>query len=168
MRERPHRMRGYGEEGFTLIEGMIATVLLATGLLGLASMQTIAMGRNGDANEKTRVTNFAVEIIERIQFNRRNALAYNGIDTSVVCTINTTTQPMARGDCDQWRNLLTGQLATGLQNLRGQVVVATVGPTLPPLNQNRVVVTMSWMGDAGEQKLATARSLSITAMVAPE
>ncbi len=168
MRNRRHRTGGRREDGFTLIEGMIATVLLATGLLGLASMQTIAMGRNGDASEKTRVTNFAVEIIERIQFNRRNALEYNGIDTSVVCTISATTQPMARGDCDQWRNLLTGQLATGLQNLRGQVAVTTVGPTLPPLNQRRVVVTMSWMGDAGEQKLATSRSLSIPTMVAPE
>lgn len=168
MRNRPHQARWNSEEGFTLIEGMIATIILATGLLGLAGMQTIAMGRNGDANEKTRVTNFAVEIVERIQFNRRNALAYNGIDTSVVCTISATTQPMARGDCDQWRNLLTGQLATGLQNLRGQVAVTTVGPTIPPLNQNRVVVTMSWMGGVGEQKLATARSLSITTMVAPE
>jgi type IV pilus modification protein PilV len=168
MREQSHRVKRHAEGGFTLIEAMIATILLATGLLGLASMQTVAMGRNGDANEKTRVTNFAVEIIERIQFNRRNALAYNGIDTSAVCTINATTQPMARGDCDQWRNLLTGQLATGLQNLRGQVAVTTIGPTLPPLNQNRVVVTMSWMGDAGDQKLATARSLSFTAMVAPE
>lgn len=168
MRKQLHRAKRNGEEGFTLIEGMIATVLLATGLLGLASMQTIAMGRNGDANEKTRVTNFAAEIIERIQFNRRNAIAYNGIDTSVVCTINATTQPMARGDCDQWRSLLTGQLATGLQNLRGQVAVTMVGPTVPPLNQNRVVVTMSWMGDVGDQKLATSRSLTITAMVAPE
>ena len=168
MMRRSHRMIEKGEDGFALIESMIATIILATGLLGLASMQAVAMGRNVDANERTRVTNFAVDIIERIQFNRRNALAYNGIDTSVACTINATTQPMARGDCDQWRNLLTGGLTTGLGGLRGQVVVTTVGPTVPPLNQNRVVVTMTWTGDIGEQKLATSRSVTFTTLVAPE
>ena len=71
------------EQGFTLLEGMLAAVILGTGLLGVASMQGFALGRNVDANEMTRVTNFAADIVERIQFNRRNALAYNGIDTAV-------------------------------------------------------------------------------------
>lgn len=157
-----------GERGFSLIEGLLATVILATGLLALASMQSIAMGRNVDSDERSRVTNFAADMIERIQFNRRNALAYQGIDTNVACTINATAQPMARGDCDQWRNLITGGLATTLRNLRGQVAVTATGPTTPPLNQTSVVVTMTWTGDAGEQKSATQRQVILTAVLAPE
>jgi type IV pilus assembly protein PilV len=164
----PKRKLGKSEGGFTLLEGMLAAVILATGLLGLASMQGFSLGRNVDANEMTRVTNFAADIVERVQFNRRNALAYNGIDTAAACTINATTQPMARGDCDQWRNLLTGGLATGLGGLRGQVAVTAVGPTVPPLNQNRVVVTMTWTGASGAGKIAKQRQVTMTTVVAPE
>lgn len=168
MIRQPKKTLGKSEGGFTLLEGMLAAVILATGLLGLASMQAFSLGRNVDANETTRVTNFAADIVERIQFNRRNALAYNGIDTSVACTIDATAQPMARGDCDQWRNLLTGGLAAGLGGLRGQVAVAAIGPTVPPLNQNRVVVTMTWTGASGAEKIAKQRQVMMTTVVAPE
>ena len=103
MIRQPNRKREKNEGGFSLIEGMLAAVILAIGVLSLAGMQMFSLGRNVDANETTRVTNFAADIVERIQFNRRNALSYNGIDTNIACTINATTQPMARGDCDQWR-----------------------------------------------------------------
>ena len=156
------------DEGFTLIEGMLAGVILAVGVLGLTSMQAYSLSRNVDANEMTRVTNFSTDILERVQFNRRNAIAYNGIDTAVVCTIDATAQPMARGDCDQWRSLLTGSLATGLSDLRGQVSVTVVGPTVPALNQNRVVVTMTWMGALGAGKIAKQRQISMTTVIAPE
>lgn len=156
------------EKGFSLLEGMLAGVILGTGLLGLASMQAFSLGRNVDAHEMTRVTNFAADIIERVQYNRRNAIAYHGIDTGVACTIDSTAQPMARGDCDQWRNLLTGGLAAGLTGLRGQVSVTVVGPTSPALNQNQVVVTMTWTGAAGAGKIAKQRQIVMTTVVAPE
>ena len=168
MVRQPKRKLGQNDDGFTLIEGMLSAVILAAGLLGLASMQAFSLGRNVDANEMTRVTNFAADIVERIQFNRRNALAYSGIDTNVACAIDSVAQPMARGDCDQWRNLLTGGLATGLGGLRGQVAVTAVGPTTPPLNQNSVTVTITWTGAAGAGKSARPRQVIITTVVAPE
>jgi len=156
------------EQGFTLLEGMLAAVILGTGLLGVASMQGFALGRNVDANETTRATNFAADIVERINFNRRNAIFYNGIDTNMACTINATAQPTARGDCNQWRNLLTGSLASGLGGLRGTVAVTAIGPTAPALNQNRVVVTLTWTGAAGAGKIAKQRQMAITTVVSPE
>ena len=168
MIRQPKRNLGNSDGGFSLIEGMLAAAILATGLLGLASMQAFALGRNVDADEMTRVTNFATDIVERIQFNRRNAIAYNGIDTAVACAIDPTAQPMARGDCDQWRNLLTGGFATGLGGLRGQVVVTAIGPTTPPLNQNRVALTMTWTGAAGAGKSARSRQVIVTTVIAPE
>ena len=168
MIRQPKRKLGNSEGGFSLIEGMLAAAILATGVLSLAGMQMFSLGRNVDANETTRVTNFAADIVERIQFNRRNALAYHGIDTNVACTINSGAQLMARGDCDQWRTLLTGVFATALGGLRGQVSVTSVGPTIPPLNQNRVVVTMDWTGAAGAGKAARPRQMIITTVIAPE
>ena len=168
MVRQPKRKLGNSEGGFSLIEGMLAAAILATGILSLAGMQMFSLGRNVDANETTRVTNFAADIVERIQFNRRNALAYNGIDTNVACTINAAAQPMARGDCDQWGTLLTGGFAAGIGGLRGQVAVASVGPTIPPLNQSSVVVTMTWTGAAGAGKSARSRQVTVTTVIAPE
>ena len=69
------------EEGFSLLEGMLSAVILGTGLLAMSAMQSIALVKNVDANEMTRVTSVASDMMERVYFNRRNAVSYNGIDT---------------------------------------------------------------------------------------
>lgn len=161
-------MRGRSEGGFSLIEGMLASVILAIGVLALSTMQMFSLGRNVDANEMTRVTNFAADMMERIQSNRRNATAYNNIDTSVACTIDAVAQPTARGDCDQWSALLTGSFASGLGGLRGQVAVTPTGPTNPSLNMSSVVVTVTWSGAAGVGRIARQRQIVTTTVVAPE
>src|SRR6185436_3169122 len=76
--------------GFSLIENMIALVVLTIGLMGLAAMQDIGLSRNVNANEITVATNLATEMVERIRNNTKNVTAYNGIDTK-----NSATQPAA-------------------------------------------------------------------------
>ncbi len=154
------------QSGFTLVEGMIAAVILGAGLLALSGMQAISFGRNVDANELTRVTNLAVDMIERIQFNRRNVAAYNNIDTLNAGTQPPTSQPMARGDYAQWQALLN---ASGLTGVRGLVTVTAIGPVTPPLNQNSVTVTITWSGSVrGETSVTRNKALTLTTVVAPE
>jgi type IV pilus assembly protein PilV len=154
------------QAGFTLIEVMISALILAIGLLALSGMQAVSFSRNVDANELTVGTNLAADILERIQFNRKNVTAYNGIDTLGACTIAAGTQPMARGDCDQWRNLLGSSYAAGLNGVRGRVTVATIGPV--GLNQRSVSVLMTWNGDVGADKTARPRQILINSVVSPE
>ncbi|HKR78105.1 MAG TPA: prepilin-type N-terminal cleavage/methylation domain-containing protein, partial [Nitrospira sp.] len=45
--------------GFTLLEGMLAAVILGTGLLAMSAMQGIAFVKNVDSSELTRVTTLA-------------------------------------------------------------------------------------------------------------
>lgn len=156
------------DTGFTLIEGMLASVIVTIGFLTLAGMQGISFGRNVDANELTQATNLAADIMERIQYNRKNALAYNAIDTSLACTQSATTQPMARGDCDQWKNLLASSYGAGLSGVRGQVSVVTTGPTTPTLNQRLVTVTLTWTGTASASKVARSRTVTLANVIAPE
>jgi type IV pilus assembly protein PilV len=136
-----------GQAGFTLMEGMLAAVVLAIGLLALSGMQAISLGSNVDANELTRATTFAADLIERIQFNRFNVTAYHGIDTSAStpCAQNAATQPMARGDCLQWQALLNN---SGLAGIVGTVSLTPIPPASDPLNLNRstVQVRVSWVG----------------------
>lgn len=134
-----------GQAGFTLIEGMIAAAILAVGVLALAGMQGMSLGKNVDAHEQARVTNINADLMERIKFNRGRALAYNAIDTNNPATQPLGTEPMARGDYAQWRTMINN---SGLTNAQGlvQVVRLDPDPTLNPitLNQFAVQVRINW------------------------
>ena len=160
------------QSGFTLIESMIAAAILAVGVLGVAGMQGISLTRNVDSTELTRATNLAAEMIERIQYNRKNIAQY-AIDTGgggIPCTQNAVTQPMAKGDCDQWVALLSNPQASGLVGVRGVVTVPVllVGPLATLLNQYPVTVTVSWTGAAGETKVARPKQVVLTTTISPE
>ena len=159
------------QSGFTLIEGMIAGAILSIGVLAVAGMQGIALTRDVDSTELTRATNLAAEMIERIQYNRKNIAQY-GIDTSnaTPCPQNAGTQAMAKGDCDQWVALLSNPQASGLVNVRGVVTAPAtpVGTLATLLNQYPVTVTVSWTGAAGETKAARVKQVVLTTTVSPE
>jgi type IV pilus assembly protein PilV len=168
-KRRVHRFDQWkGEQGFSLLEGMLAAVLMGTGLLAMSAMQGIALVKNVDSNELTRITTLASDMMERIQFNRRNAISYNGIDTQSVtncAAISATAQPQAKGDCLLWDSLVDG---TQYQNVKGTVTVSNV---LPPavLVQRNVTVTITWVGSLNsDSTVKRARSLTINRVVAPE
>lgn len=168
--------------GFSLLEGMIATAILSVGVLAIGSMQGITLRRNVDATELSQAVNLASEMLERIQYNRQNVLAYNGIDTTLACAQNPVTQPMAWGDCTQWRELL-GALnnpnnsrspqksgvsqASWLKGVTGTVAV-TPTVTIPPLNQSVVTVTVTWSGLSMGNAVGTPRRVVLNATIAPE
>jgi type IV pilus assembly protein PilV len=152
------------QHGFTLIEVLIALVVLSVGLLAVAAMQEMALGRNVDANELSIVTNIAADMLERMRFNRPNVTAYGGIDTSNAGTRPPNAQAMAQGDFDQW----TARLANSrLSGARGLVAVTTIGPA--DLNQSQVTVQVTWNGGnrTGSATLRT-RSISLGTVLAPE
>jgi type IV pilus assembly protein PilV len=168
MRRSDHLQGPSGEQGFTLLEGMLAAVILGTGLLAMSAMQGMALVRNVDANELTRITTIASDMTERIQFNRRNAFIYNGIDTQSAgnCSaINATAQPQAKGDCLLWDSLVD---STQLENVRGTVVVSNVIDPVA-LGQRTVTVTLTWMGSLkSDSSVKRSRSVTLNRIVAPE
>lgn len=170
------------DKGFSLLEAMVAAGVLSVGLLGLAGLQGMSLGKNVDAGEITRVTNLAADITERIQNNRQRVMEYDGIDTSIACPatysdpaplgLGTTMAvgPGAQGDCSQWRTVVAG---SGLSNARGIVDVARVDPsvTVNAQTMQRVTVTVdiNWTtgtrSDISAVRPKTARFVSI---IAPE
>jgi len=156
--------------GFTLIESMVAAVVLTIGLLALTGMQSLSLRRNVDANNQTRVTNLAADMLERIQFNRRKATNYHNISVSSGTTTCPTaaTDVMANGDCTQWRTLL---LNSNLQNIAGTVTVSN--PTPPNLdslglNRSTVTVQVTWDEAASGEVLAASKTVRLVTVVAPE
>lgn len=173
MKARPHRMKIRASrskhEGFTLIESMIAAVILTIGLLALTGMQSFSLRKNVDANNQTRVTNLAADMLERIQFNRTNTASYHGINVSSGTTTCPTvaTNVMANGDCTQWRTLL---LSSNLQNIAGTVTLNPAPPATDPLGLNRrqVTVVVTWTEAAGSAVAASTKTMTLATVVAPE
>jgi type IV pilus assembly protein PilV len=159
------------ESGFTLLEGLIASVILSTSLLGLAAIQGTMLRQNADAYELTRASNLAADIIERIQFNRKNVVTYNNLTLTPAANNcpaqvnlpppqNTTT---TRGDCLQWQALLAGSTLSAVQGL---ITLSPIPPAVDPnnLNQTTVTVQIRWTG----RRLGTPQVLNLITVVAPE
>lgn len=122
-----------GEEGFTLLEVLIASIILAIALMAIAVAEVTSVGTNRLSRTVSQATSSAEEIIERMRRNRGNLASYNGFDTN-----NAATRPGAAGtlqtDYDQWQ-------ARMLSGGRGQVSVASGSPIT---GASLVTVTITW------------------------
>ena len=67
--ERMPRVANYFSQGFTLIEVLIAMAILAIGLLGLGTLQLMALKDNTDAYNYQQATLLAYEMQDRIRSN---------------------------------------------------------------------------------------------------
>lgn len=163
------RASGSGHDGFTLIESMVAAVILTIGLLALTGMQSFSLRKNVDANNQTRVTNLTADMLERIQFNRRKVTNYHNINVSSSTTTCPTTAAdvMANGDCTQWRTLL---LSSNLQNIAGTVTLSPVPPATDPLGLNRSTVTVlvTWTETSSGEVTAASKTVRLDTVIAPE
>lgn len=113
--------------GFTLIEVLVSMIILALGLLGLASLQGIALKNNQDAYLFGQANALAYEMSDRIKANKRG---WNPSGTNVSiptaaqlaaianCTVgcnsaaaSCTTAQMAAFDYCYWQQSATTKLA---------------------------------------------------------
>jgi len=61
-------------QGLTLVEILIALLVLSVGLLGLTAMQTTAVKYTTSANQRTQATALAYDLVDRMRINRLAAL----------------------------------------------------------------------------------------------
>jgi type IV pilus assembly protein PilV len=61
-------------KGFTLIEILVALVVLSIGLLGVAALQLNSLRNNHSSAMRTQATFLAYDIIDRMRANRQDAL----------------------------------------------------------------------------------------------
>lgn len=111
------------EKGFTLVEILVAVLVLALGLLGLAGLQTSGLHSNHSANLRTGATLLAYDMTERMRANRAgyDGGFYNNptpTDRSCVWDGSTpaacTAQQMAQHDAWEWTTSLTQTLPQGV------------------------------------------------------
>ncbi len=114
------------ENGFTLVEILVAVLVLAIGLLGLAKLQTTGLHNGHSANLRTQATLLAYDIADRMRANRAAYMNVNGnpVDppggtTAKKCEWNDSTvddcslTEMAQFDLAQWRTNVGSNLPSG-------------------------------------------------------
>lgn len=89
---RLHRGHARAARGFSLIEVLIALVVLAVGLLGLALLQTMNLRYTKSADQRTKAVNLASSMLDMMRSNRSQAGAYTitvpdfaAVDASAGC-----------------------------------------------------------------------------------
>jgi type IV pilus assembly protein PilV len=63
------------DRGFTLVEALVALLVLSIGLLGVAAMQLSSLQANNGAFQRSQATFLAQDIADRMRANRVRALA---------------------------------------------------------------------------------------------
>lgn len=76
-RNRATALRSPGKQsGFSMIEVLIALVVLALGLLGFALLQTLNLRYTQSANYRTEAANLAYDLLDQMRANRLSAADY--------------------------------------------------------------------------------------------
>jgi type IV pilus assembly protein PilV len=136
------------ERGFTLIEVLIAVVVLGFGLLSLARVITRASSSELEAIQREQAMAIAQDFVDRVNLNRKNAVAYVGdyIPDGPVenCADAVTYATVADQDQCSLRNLLRGATTFDGNKTIGAPFSARACVTSPAANV--YVIAIAWQG----------------------
>lgn len=129
------------QRGFTLLEVLIALLVLSIGLLGLAALQTTGLRSNQMASMRTLVSQFAYDITDRMRANPAG-IANNEYVIARATAVTSPPVTLAETDLDEWRNNIV-RLPDGQSQIT-QCTTATV-PVCPVVDGKTThVVTIYW------------------------
>lgn len=130
-------MGGARVSGFSMIEVLIALLVLALGLLGFALLQTMNLRYTQSANERTQATNLAYDLLDQMRANRLSAADYqnatfNAGDVAAADCVNRPTGTVTwQQSVDRWQCQVFATLGED-----ASAIVTYVG--------GETVVTLNW------------------------
>ncbi len=143
------------QSGFSMIEVLIALLVLAFGLLGLAFMQTLNLRYTKSAQQRTQAVNLASELLDTMRANRSQLAAYamveedfDSIDASAGCptfAAATVARNIERWQCEVREALGPGAFAE----------VTVSGAPLVTVSVHWAEDNMDSLSGAGEIELET-------------
>lgn len=125
------------QSGFTLLEVLVAMLVLSIGLLGLAGLMASSMRNNQSAYHSTQATWLAYDILDRMRANNAVALAggystASALGSPAACSTAAPSGSVAAQDIAGWKNMIACALPVG----DGAI-------TVTPANR-QVRITVQW------------------------
>lgn len=121
-----------GVAGFSLMEVLVAVLILAIGLLGLAGLQSTAMKQTHSAATRSKAAVLAYDMVDRM---RANLDAVDAGRYDVTFAGNGTAGTAAGNDIRHWK----AELADSLPSGEGQIQVGALGG-----NFYQITVDVRW------------------------
>ena len=95
--------------GFTLIEVLVAVLVMSIGLLGLASLQATSLRFNNDSSAQTQAAYLTSDMADRMRANVSKAAGYPaqaaGENANCYTAAGCTPDEMAANDIFEWKAL---------------------------------------------------------------
>lgn len=154
------------QKGFSLIEVLIALIVMSVGMLGIAGLYVQSLQAGRTSMFRHQAVALAGDVADRIRANPRAGISYmdpNGADNSCVAAgVDCDAAGMALHDVFLWKqqagNSLPGSAPTG----GGDVTVTFDNAVTPPI----YTITVSWE-EPGITALDVAPSYVVTIPVNP-
>lgn len=142
----------FRQHGFTMIEVLIALIILSIGLLGVAGVQALAMKSTTNSHIRSQVTLLAESMVENIRANSPGAIggSYNGVTaqgSDPSCGTGCSAAQIAQRDIFQWFSDLQADVPgfTGATiNLANGMAEVTVNWTERDLSNDAVAQTYEY------------------------
>jgi len=102
--------------GFTLLESLVALVILSVGMLGIAALYVEGLRAGRTAVYRTTAVNLAADLIDRVRANRAGLVAYAGapaLNNCVNANNDCTPVQMAQHDLSLWQTEIAARLPAG-------------------------------------------------------
>lgn len=135
------------QQGLTLVEILVTTVIISVGLLGIAALHLTSLRNGYDSNSRSRATWFANDIADRIRANQANAKL--GTYTIALGASVSSSDATTANDLTQWKSELASMHGDG--SISAPV---TVG------NDTMITITIVWEERGGYNSSASSSSSS--------
>jgi type IV pilus assembly protein PilV len=114
------------QKGVSMIEVLVAIIVLSIGLLGLAGLQSAGLTHNQSASFRSTATMMSYSILDSMRANRVEAR--NGSYNIAIGASLSSGSTVPEQDVSNWLNELALRLpaGTGAINVNGNVVTVTV------------------------------------------
>jgi type IV pilus assembly protein PilV len=167
---RPSRRSMPEVRGFSLVEVLVALLVLSIGLLGISKLIMLSARSNDSAYLRSQATALAYSLLDTMHANRQTAIngtydiaaANSAPDPGVQCNSAspcTNSLVLAQFDLFQWKSRLLALGPTG----NGSVATATAADPVTGTTSTTATVTVTWDDTVAQQAFgASTGTVAVT------